>query len=170
MKVRIEVEGEPYDVAIERADGGFRITCEDETLDIDVLEPGPPARLRAKGHPHVVDVLSDDAASLDGVPCRFHVARFEPGEAAGAAGGRTAVHAVMPGRIVRLLVAVGARVRKGDPLLVLEAMKMQNELLSPIEGRVAEVLASEGDVVEAGRVLARLEPEGEARAADRASA
>lgn len=158
MKVRIEIEGEAYDVAVERSDAGVRVSCEEETIDVELVEPGPPVRLRAKGHPHVVQVLADNAASLDGAPFRFHVARFEPGGPAHAAGGRTAINAVMPGRIVRVLAATGAAVVKGEALFVLEAMKMQNELLSPLAGRVVELAVAEGETVEAGRLLARIEP------------
>ena len=63
----------------------------------------------------------------------------------------------MPGRIVRLLVGVGQEVEAGQVMLVLEAMKMENELRAPRKGVVASILVREGDPVEAGRRLIELE-------------
>ena len=63
----------------------------------------------------------------------------------------------MPGRIVRLLVGVGQEVEAGQVMLVLEAMKMENELRAPRKGVVMSIFVSEGDPVEAGRRLIELE-------------
>ena len=71
--------------------------------------------------------------------------------------GRMQIAAPMPGRIVRLLVAQGDSVAAGQGLLVMEAMKMQNEMKSPKAGRVVSLTASEGDTVAAGQVLAAIE-------------
>ncbi len=59
----------------------------------------------------------------------------------------------MPGRIVRVLVRAGDDVAAGQPLVVVEAMKMENELKSPKAGRVKEVSVTEGMSIEAGRLL-----------------
>ena len=63
----------------------------------------------------------------------------------------------MPGRIVRLLVARGDEVAARQPIVVVEAMKMENELRSPKTGRVKEIAAAAGESVDAGRVLAVIE-------------
>jgi biotin carboxyl carrier protein len=60
----------------------------------------------------------------------------------------------MPGRVVRLLVAPGADVESGQGLVVVEAMKMENEVRAPRGGRVLEVTVREGQAVEAGALLA----------------
>ena len=60
----------------------------------------------------------------------------------------------MPGRIVRTLVAQGASVEAGQGLLVIEAMKMQNEIRSPKAGTVERLLVREGQAVNAGEILA----------------
>jgi biotin carboxyl carrier protein len=60
----------------------------------------------------------------------------------------------MPGKVVRLLVAEGDVVEAGQGLLVVEAMKMQNEIRSPKSGRVEKLLAKEGQAVNVGEVLA----------------
>jgi biotin carboxyl carrier protein len=63
----------------------------------------------------------------------------------------------MPGRVVRVLVEVGQEVEEGQALVVIEAMKMQNELKSPKAGRVARIAVGVGDTVGAGEVLAVVE-------------
>jgi biotin carboxyl carrier protein len=63
----------------------------------------------------------------------------------------------MPGRIVRLLVEKGEVVAAHQGVIVVEAMKMQNELKSPKNGRVAEIRVSPGDTVAAGDILAIIE-------------
>ena len=77
----------------------------------------------------------------------------------GAAGGqgRISLVAPMPGKIVRLLVAVGDEVTAGQPLVVVEAMKMQNELKSPRDGRVTAIRVQQNDSVNAGVVLVVIE-------------
>ena len=62
----------------------------------------------------------------------------------------------MPGRIVRVLVAEGAQVTKGERLIVLEAMKMEHSLSAPFAAIVEKVLVSEGDQVQDGRLLITL--------------
>jgi biotin carboxyl carrier protein len=63
----------------------------------------------------------------------------------------------MPGKVIRLLVNVGDEVEAGQGLVVVEAMKMQNEIRSPKKGKVERVLVSEGQNVNAGEALAWVE-------------
>jgi len=71
--------------------------------------------------------------------------------------GRQQVVAPMPGKVVRLLVQVGDKVEAGQGLLVVEAMKMQNEIRSPKGGTVERLQVKEGQPVNAGEVLAWVE-------------
>jgi biotin carboxyl carrier protein len=71
--------------------------------------------------------------------------------------GRQPVVAPMPGKVVRLLVKAGDTVEAGQGLLVVEAMKMQNEIRSPKSGVVERLLAQEGQPVNAGETLAWVE-------------
>ncbi|HEY9401479.1 MAG TPA: biotin/lipoyl-containing protein, partial [Pyrinomonadaceae bacterium] len=93
----------------------------------------------------------------------FRVALFDPKRLRGARGagaeasGRAQVTASMPGKVVRVLVEAGAKVEAGDGLVVVEAMKMQNELKSPKGGVVVEVRAVAGATVNAGDVLVVVE-------------
>lgn len=91
------------------------------------------------------------------VSARNRRVRSAVGGAAKMLTGRQVIQAPMPGRVVRVLVESGAEVKAGDTLLVLEAMKMENQLRSPIDGRVMEVTAVEGQVVQPGHKLAVVE-------------
>jgi biotin carboxyl carrier protein len=85
--------------------------------------------------------------------------RFQRGrrDGAGAAGGRRTIVAPMPGRIVKVLVERGQTVEARQGVVVVEAMKMENELRAPHAGTVAEVHAREGMSVEAQALLIVLE-------------
>ena len=74
---------------------------------------------------------------------------------AGAAGA-VKVNAPMPGKILAVKATVGQAVKKGDAIMVLEAMKMENDIVAPQDGTVASLNAAVGDSVEAGAVLATL--------------
>jgi biotin carboxyl carrier protein len=106
-------------------------------------------------------VLDGDAVVVGG--SRFEFAVHDPrslkerrGGGAGQEGPR-AVKAPMPGRVVRVLVEVGDEVAEQQGVVVIEAMKMQNELKSPKAGRVVKVGAAVGEAVEQGGVLVVVE-------------
>jgi propionyl-CoA carboxylase alpha chain len=86
------------------------------------------------------------------------IGRFATPDSAAASGSLTAP---MPGSIVRLAVAVGDRVRAGQPLLWLEAMKMEHQVNAPVEGVVEELAVHIGQQVEIGAVLAVVRADGE---------
>jgi biotin carboxyl carrier protein len=92
----------------------------------------------------------------------FSVEIFDPRElrarsSSGASHGRQNIVAPMPGKVVRVLVAAGDAVEAGQGLIVVEAMKMQNELKSPKVGIVVEVKAGNGATVAAGEILVVIE-------------
>jgi biotin carboxyl carrier protein len=92
----------------------------------------------------------------------FTVEIFDPRElrtrsSGGASEGRQNILAPMPGKIVRTLVAVGDSVEAGQGLIVVEAMKMQNEMKSPKAGIVAEIKTKDGATVAAGEILIVIE-------------
>lgn len=76
---------------------------------------------------------------------------------ADSAGGRKTVTAPMPGRVVRILVEKGQEVEAGQGLIVVEAMKMQNEMKSPKAGKVLEIRTTSGAAVSAGEALLVIE-------------
>jgi biotin carboxyl carrier protein len=95
------------------------------------------------GHP--IQVVLDDAPS--------GARRTTPG----AATGPVQIKATMPGKVVRVLVEVGESVAAGQGVIVIEAMKMQNELKSPRDGRITHIAAQEHATVNAGDPLVTIE-------------
>jgi biotin carboxyl carrier protein len=92
----------------------------------------------------------------------FTVELFDPRElrarsTAGASHGRQNIVAPMPGKVVRVLVALGDTVEAGEGLIVVEAMKMQNEMKSPNRGSVVEIKTKPGATVTAGEILIVIE-------------
>jgi biotin carboxyl carrier protein len=92
----------------------------------------------------------------------FNIEIFDPRElrarsTTGASHGRQHIAAPMPGKVVRLLVAVGDQVNPGQGLIVVEAMKMQNEMKSPKTGIVVEIKTKDGATVAAGEILIVIE-------------
>jgi biotin carboxyl carrier protein len=92
----------------------------------------------------------------------FAVEIFDPRElrarsTAGASHGRQSIAAPMPGKVVRLLVSVGDQVEPAQGLIVVEAMKMQNEMKSPKAGTVVEIKTKDGATVAAGEILIVIE-------------
>ncbi|HIT64088.1 MAG TPA: biotin/lipoyl-binding protein [Candidatus Ventrimonas merdavium] len=79
-----------------------------------------------------------------------------PKAAAPAAAGSVAVSAPMPGKILAVKASAGQAVKKGDVIMVLEAMKMENDIVAPEDGTIAGINVAVGDSVEAGATLATL--------------
>jgi biotin carboxyl carrier protein len=77
--------------------------------------------------------------------------------AGGGEAGPQKITAPMPGKIVRVMVVVGDEVKAGQGVIVMEAMKMQNELKSPKDGKLQKILTSEGSTVNPGETLAVIE-------------
>ena len=97
--------------------------------------------------------LADNALFCTGCGTRMEAkAAPAPAPVAAPAGGET-VSAPMPGNILAVNVQNGAAVKKGDVLMVLEAMKMENEIMSPCDGTIASVNVQKGSTVETGAVL-----------------
>jgi biotin carboxyl carrier protein len=67
--------------------------------------------------------------------------------------GEATIHAPMPGLVMNVLLEPGAEVTVGQPVVVLEAMKMENDLTSPVSGKIKEILVSKGQAVDLGDVL-----------------
>ena len=76
-----------------------------------------------------------------------------PAPAAAAPAGGEQVTSPMPGTILDIKVSQGSAVKKGDVLMILEAMKMENEIMCPCDGKVASIHASKGTAVESGTLL-----------------
>lgn len=118
----------------------YRITVNGNVYDVTVEETGATASAP------VAPVVS---AAPKAAPAKAQA------EATGTQGA-TKVNAPMPGKILSVKTKAGAAVKKGDVILILEAMKMENEVVAPADGTIASVNVNEGATVEAGDVLATL--------------
>ena len=157
MRVVIEVDGEEHEVALARSGETVKVDVGGETFEVKVGEGGA---LTLAGQKHHVALTSERDATLDGRPVSFRILELQsgggPGE--GKAGGRGArVKPPMPGKIVSVAVDEGEEVKAGQVLLILEAMKMQNEIASPTAGVVKKVHVKPGQNVEGKDVLIELE-------------
>ena len=167
MTFDIEIDGRSRSVAIEPAGGTrFRVTVDGHSNLVDAVRIGDfalslivdgdtgasrEAQVVPAGPRGDILVWLDGqiaAASVDG-----RRARRGRGDAASRNQGAQPILAPMPGRVVRVLVAAGDVVEARQPIVVVEAMKMENELRSPKAGRVKDVSVAVGASVEAGRVL-----------------
>jgi biotin carboxyl carrier protein len=170
----VEIGGESRQIVIEpdgavsSATGGmFRVRIGGTTevlISARVTDLGLSLRYESTGE--IVDVAAIERASGEWLVQLPHVdvtavvdrrRRESTGAGGVAAAGVQRVLAPMPGRVVRIIVKVGDEVALRQGLVVVEAMKMENELASPKAGRVKEVAVSEGASVEAGRLLVVIE-------------
>jgi biotin carboxyl carrier protein len=145
-RFRVSVDGQPAEIDVRRTDLGLSLVFRDDGRSVD-------AATTARGGGEWFVQLPHVALSpvVDGR--RFRRASTET--AAGT--GEQRILAPMPGRIVRVLVKPGESVDVRQGLVVVEAMKMENELSTPRAGRVKDVLVAEGASVEAGRLLVVIE-------------
>jgi biotin carboxyl carrier protein len=131
-----------------------------EPADADVVETEPGVwSVLSGGRSWEVHVV-DDEIVINGYGFLAEVddpRQWKRSDRAADAHGRAALTAAMPGKIVRVLVAAGDAVVAGQGVLVIEAMKMQNELKAPRDGRVAAIEVRENDSVNAGAKLLTIE-------------
>lgn len=149
-------------VELERVDGGWRISVDGEPADADVAEIGPHSvSVLLDGHSYTVQITQspNGTLTLQTALQEFTAEVADPrawrGRRHGGveAQGQQQVTAPMPGKVIRILVGVGDKVEAGQGLIVVEAMKMQNEIRSPKNGTVERLSATEGQAVTAGEVL-----------------
>jgi acetyl/propionyl-CoA carboxylase alpha subunit len=166
----IEINGETRRVAVERAGGGahrFRVRIADRTHVVDALKVESDTLsiiLPESGQAsHEVGfsrglVPGELLVYLHGGTLAARVnGRRSRGGGTAAATGEQRIISPMPGRVLRVFVRRGDIVAARQALVVVEAMKMENELSSPRPGRVKEVAVAAGDSVEAGRLLVVVE-------------
>jgi biotin carboxyl carrier protein len=182
VQYEVDVNGRVRQVQVHRHGGGFSIAVEGREWIVDasrvdghlmslLLQPGGAPRssgvLETAAASQEVTVTLDRSTGqftvvMRGVPVTAALnARWRWGRSSDAgapSGGPQRLTAPMPGKVVKVLVASGQAVRARQGLVVVEAMKMENELRAAADGIVAEVLVREGQSVEAGSPLLVVRP------------
>jgi biotin carboxyl carrier protein len=174
MKLNAEIDGERLALDVRR-EAGARVVAEVDgrRYELEAREPetgvyllfheGRVFECRGGGGAAAADARAHGRTEITIGGRTYGVALSDPkrlggvGAAGAHAGGRAEVVSPMPGKIVRVLVAEGAEVAQGAGLVVVEAMKMQNEMKSPKAGTVVELRVEVGATVNAGDVLVVVE-------------
>lgn len=157
------VEGHTVRMEVRGRDGLYTVLLDGRPLEVDVREAGPHVLSLIVGtRSHEVGIERREGGYRVAVRGRvFDVALVEAARGAvaprRAEGGPARVQAPMPGKLVRVLVSAGEEVGAGQGLVVMEAMKMENEIRAPRAGRVKEAPVREGQAVETGALLVLLE-------------
>lgn len=165
MTYEVLIDGQSHHVELLRAEHGWKCRLDGEEVEVDALIVRPNVlSLIVRGA--VYEILQEKTAA-DFHLCvknkRFVVELLDMRSlrsrraARGVREGPQSIVAPMAGRVVRVMAPAGAEVKAGQGVLVIEAMKMQNELKAPKKGTVKQVLVSEGSAVNAGDVLAVVE-------------
>ena len=146
----INVEGKTFQAETKKTNKGMTVHIDKKKFLVHFEE----AHISIDGHKHTVEVHN----LRRGRPSWYYATEKTEDIKVGKPAhkmpiGEGVIHPPMPGRVVSIKVKEGDSVKTGSPILVLEAMKMQNEISSNMDGIVREIRVSEGDLVESGDVL-----------------
>ncbi|MFN7959830.1 MAG: biotin/lipoyl-containing protein [Thermoanaerobaculia bacterium] len=167
MELIVKVGGQDRRVEIHRNERGYELELDGQVHHLDAVTAGARVRsLVADGVQHEVVVrprrdggywvsTGGTVTAAEVVDPLTHLAQKSRGGSGD--GGKRQVRAYMPGRVVAVLVEVGATVVAGQGVVVLEAMKMENEIASERGGVVAKVHVAPGEAVEGGDLLFEIE-------------
>ncbi len=156
---RVVVDGSPREVELVRVEDGAWLVRDGDAQTLAYVDgPANGGKIgvsikRPGADPVVVATEVAEARSA-------RVAALALQARGAAATGPAPVRSPMPGRVVKILVRPGERITAGQPVVVVEAMKMENELRAPRAGTVREIRCAEGAAVEAGQDLVVIEPAG----------
>lgn len=167
MKLTAEIGSESFDLDITRQNGRLTANVNGRPYDLEISEPEPNIFLiKHEGRVYEAFVSPDGPPTDVSVSIRnerFNIRLADRKRLRGAVSdtagteGPAEIKTAMPGKIVRILVEIGEEVSKGQGMIVVEAMKMQNELKSPRRGIVKEIMFGVEATVSSGDVLATIE-------------
>ena len=151
--------GLTFRLDVRAQDGGYTVDLDGRQVRVEIAEAGPFLTLAIDGQRHEAGISKRGSAFDVVLPGELievelrDVTRAAVAGAVRAHAGPARVTAPMPGKVTRVLVTPGQAVAAGEGLVVIEAMKMENELRAPRAGAVLELLAREGQAVESGALL-----------------
>ncbi|NLJ95719.1 MAG: biotin/lipoyl-binding protein [Clostridiales bacterium] len=130
----------------------YTITVNGNTYEVSVEESSTSGVSYAAPAPKAPVTPAPKAPIQQSEP----VAKSAPAPVASGSAGNIKVSSPMPGKIISIIANVGTTVKKGEVILILEAMKMENEIVAPEDGTVSSINVSSGQSVEAGDLLATM--------------
>ena len=146
-KYQYKVQGVDYDVEIEEVEGNVaKVIVNGIRFDVELKQPINPTSTLKKVRVEAPKAVARPAAPVTPAPAAAPAAPV-------AAGAGSPIKAPLPGTIIELKVNVGDTVKQGDVVLVLEAMKMQNNIESEYNGTVTSITVKQGETVMEGAVL-----------------
>jgi len=146
-QLRVHLDGQELLVDLLRVDSSlYSLLIGGRSYEVDLLEVEDAFMVLVDGQPFLVEIQDEQERRL----------RAAVGKEMVRAAKRT-VAAPMPGKVVKLLVKPGDAVKAGDGVIVVEAMKMENELKAPAPGTIKEIRVAEGKTVSPGEVLVVIE-------------
>ena len=162
MKLIAELNSEKHELEIRRE--GRRVTARvgEREYELEASEVEPNVFLLKYGN-EIHEIYAAPNGIVNIGNHQLDVRLVDPKRLRGAAAGdddpdgTAEIKTAMPGKLVRILTEIGAEIKHGEPVLVVEAMKMQNEMKSPKDGTVKEIRFADGATVNAGDVLAIIE-------------
>ena len=168
MKLEANIGDSSFEVEIRRDGDILRATIDGRELELEVSSPEPNVylfRQNGKIHEFYVSPRSggDGPYMVTSRSADFEVSIKDTKSLRGRAGSSSSndsqadIRSMMPGKIVKIVAPIGTPVEKGDPVIVVEAMKMQNDLKAPKSGVIKEIRVQEGSTVAAGDILAVIE-------------
>jgi biotin carboxyl carrier protein len=162
MKLNAELKGEKHEIEITRAGETVFARVDDREYELEASEVEPDVYL-LKHNNQIFEIYVAPNGIVNLGNHQLEISITDPKRLRGTSGaeantdGIAEIKTAMPGKLVRVLVEAGAEIKQGEGVLVVEAMKMQNEIKSPKDGIVKEIRFAEGATVNAGDVLAIIE-------------
>jgi biotin carboxyl carrier protein len=162
MKLIAELHGEKHEIEITRDGKKVFARIDDRDYELEASEVEPNVYLfKYENRIFEIYPAPNGIVNLGNHQLEISISdpkRLRGTSASGAnAEGTVEIKTAMPGKLVRVLTEEGATVKQGESVLVVEAMKMQNEMKSPKDGIVKEIRFAEGATVNAGDILAVIE-------------
>lgn len=168
MKLIAELNHEKHEIALKQNGENISAEIDGRSYELEAHEVEPNVYL-LKHENKVYQIFvspnqtPNEPFSVVAGTRNFEIKIADPKRLRSAAGesehgeGVAEIKTAMPGKVVRILVETGAAINQGDGVIIVEAMKMQNEMKSPKNGTVKEIRVEEGTTVNAGDILAVIE-------------
>ena len=169
IKLYLQPDGQSFSLTAEKVEDGYKVVSTTQELDADVTasDNGLWSVVLASGYSHEGLVENQQDQILVIVEDERFLFHLQDGSRTGSPKRKSStdgeVAAPMPGKVVKIQIAPGDQVEAGQPVLLFEAMKMQNEIRSPQDGVLSKVFVTEGQAVDTREKLFVVSPRGNSK-------